>query len=136
MTDDPHASVDGREIKAQLFGRERAFANRPITEELAPLVKEISDDVLWAKVWAEPTLDVRTRSIVTITTLLALERYDYAELHLHGARRLGVTREELVQVAIQMLFYAGLPVIHTALRLISRVFDADPEDLPKFPSQK
>lgn len=133
MTEPP---VDGREVKARLFGTERAFADRPITEDLAPVVKQISDEALWGKVWADPALDLRTRSIVTITTLLALERWEYVELHLHGARRLGIPREEIAQVAVQMLFYAGIPVTHTALRLIDKVWSSDPDDVPRFPSAK
>jgi alkylhydroperoxidase/carboxymuconolactone decarboxylase family protein YurZ len=127
---------DGREVRAKIFGADRAYASRPITEDLAPVVKEISDQVLWGKVWADETLDLRTRSIVTITTLLAQERFDYVLIHMHGARRLGITRDELAQVAVQMLFYAGLPVVHTALKLIDKVFAAPEDELPAFPSQR
>jgi 4-carboxymuconolactone decarboxylase len=129
-------SVGRGDARAMLFGADRANASRPITEELAPVVKEISDECLWGKVWADETLDLRTRSIVTVTTLLAQERFDYVRIHMHGARRIGITRDELSQVVVQMLFYTGLPMVHEALRIVDAVYSAPADELPPAPSQR
>jgi len=71
---------------------------------------------VWGEIWTRPLLDVRTRSLCTIAALIALDRDPEQKIHMRGALRSGVTKEELDELVIHMVLYAGWPVIASALR--------------------
>jgi alkylhydroperoxidase/carboxymuconolactone decarboxylase family protein YurZ len=58
--------------------------------------------------------------------LLSLERYKYAYGHMRGARRIGISREELSEAVMQLVFYAGLSVVHEGLALVVRAYEDEP----------
>jgi alkylhydroperoxidase/carboxymuconolactone decarboxylase family protein YurZ len=116
----------GREIQRRLLGVEKVQASRGPTLDLAPEFAELLDEANWGGVWARPGLDLRTRSLCVISCMLAQERFEHAAVHIAGARRLGVTRGELVEVVIQLTFYVGIPVMHRGLALVAAAY-AEPE---------
>jgi 4-carboxymuconolactone decarboxylase len=83
----------------------------------------------WGEIWTRPGLTRRTRSLVTIAAMVALNRGDELRLHLRAARRTGVTRAEIKEVLLQMAVYCGVPAAHSAFHLASEVF-AERRDQP------
>ncbi|MGH8851530.1 MAG: carboxymuconolactone decarboxylase family protein [Casimicrobiaceae bacterium] len=120
----PHAKI-GRATRERLLGIE-SKKDRRAADELVPELAALSDDANWGQIWSRPGLDLRTRSLCTICALLALERYKYAYGHIRGARRIGITREELAEAVTQLTFYAGLSVVHEGLALVARAFEDEP----------
>ena len=114
----------GRAIREQLFGDLERRGGRGASDELAPEVGEISDEVLWGRIWADTDLPLETKSLLTIGVLLSLERYDYARTHISGARNLGIPQREVVAVVRHLLFYVGLPVVHVGLALVKSVYES------------
>ena len=82
----------------------------------------------WGEIWTRPGLPRRTRSLITLAAMVALNRGDELGLHLRAALRNGVSRDEIKEVLLQMAVYCGLPAANSAFHLAAEVFaeaDAD-----------
>ncbi len=90
--------------------------------DIAPHLAEITDTVLFGDVWRHPGLSPRDRSLVTITSLIALYRTNELPFHLKKALDNGVTRDEIVATITHLAFYAGWPPAMTGLQIARRVF--------------
>jgi 4-carboxymuconolactone decarboxylase len=118
----------GREVQALIAGRSAVEGTRAGSNVLVPELGQLSDEANWGRIWARDGLDLRTRSFCVITCLLVLGRSKQAFGHMQGARRIGITREELAEAVLQLTFYAGLPVVHEGLALVLRAYE---EPLPE-----
>jgi 4-carboxymuconolactone decarboxylase len=98
-------------------------AARDAFGQVAPKLAEITDTVLFGDVWERPGLSARDRSLITVTSLIALYRTNELPYHMKRALQNGVTREELVEVITHLAFYAGWPPANTAVTIAQRVFD-------------
>jgi 4-carboxymuconolactone decarboxylase len=96
--------------------------------DLAPKLAQLSDDVLYADVWARPQLTPRDRSLVTISALVAMNRPDQLRSHLARGRANGVTEEEIVETITHLAFYAGWPSAVTAVTVAKEVFANKPAE--------
>jgi 3-oxoadipate enol-lactonase/4-carboxymuconolactone decarboxylase len=82
----------------------------------------------WGTIWTRPGLDRRSRSMITLTALIARGHHEELAMHLRAARRNGLTNEELKELLMQTAIYCGVPDANTAFRIASTVladFDAD-----------
>jgi 4-carboxymuconolactone decarboxylase len=91
--------------------------------DVAPALAAYTDDILFGEVWERPGLSKRDRSLITVTTLIALYRVNELPFHLKRALENGVTREELVEVVTHLAFYAGWPAASTAVGIVRKVFE-------------
>jgi 4-carboxymuconolactone decarboxylase len=82
----------------------------------------------WGEIWTRPGLTRRTRSLVTIATMVAQNRGDELRLHLRAACRNGVTRPEIKELLLQMAVYCGVPAANSAFHLASEVFAEQDEE--------
>jgi 4-carboxymuconolactone decarboxylase len=82
--------------------------------EIAPKLKQLTDDLLFGEIWERPQLSKRDRSLITCTALVALGKTDQMVTHFPRALDNGVTKEELVEMITHMAFYAGWPSAVTA----------------------
>jgi len=90
---------------------------------VAPLLDELTDDILYGKVWERPQLSPRDRSLITITCLIALNR-DQAQGHMEYGLENGLTVEELGEAIAHIAFYAGWPVAVSAARKLLAIAEA------------
>jgi alkylhydroperoxidase/carboxymuconolactone decarboxylase family protein YurZ len=115
----------GREMRRTLFGPEavdRFYAESP-TAIVAPDFARLTDAVLMGQVWTRPGLELKLRSLVTISALVVLGREQELRSHIAAGLRLGLTREQIVEAIMQLAFYAGQTVAHPAFRAAKEVFD-------------
>ena len=91
--------------------------------DIAPALAEYTERVLFGDVWKRPGLSPRDRSLITVSTLVALYRTNELPFHLGKALDNGVTREELVELITHLAFYSGWPTANTAITLARRVFE-------------
>ena len=80
----------------------------------------------WGDVWTRPGLDRRTRSAITVAMLAALHHEEELAMHVRGALRNGLRREEIVEVLLQVGVYAGIPAANRAFRVAQRVLAEQP----------
>ena len=90
---------------------------------VAPLLDELTQGVLYDKVWERSELSKRDRSLITITCLIALNR-DQAQGHMELGLENGLTHEELGEAIAHIAFYAGWPVAVSAARKLKNIVDA------------
>jgi len=90
---------------------------------IAPKFAEITDTVLFGDIWKRPGLSPRDRSLITVTSLIALYRTNELPFHMKKAIENGVTRDELIELITHLAFYAGWPPANTAVSVAQRVFD-------------
>jgi 4-carboxymuconolactone decarboxylase len=80
----------------------------------------------WGEVWSRPGLSRQTRSCITLAMLATLHHDDELAMHVRAAIRNGVTREEIVEVLLQVAVYAGAPAANRAFGIAQRVLREDP----------
>lgn len=112
----------GQALRRRVFGAPAATA-KSATQELAPDLVRISDEVLFGQVWSRPGLELPHRSMITIAALTALGREPELKAHIRGGLNLGLSREQIVEIIFQLAFYAGQPAAHAAFRAAKEVFD-------------
>ena len=88
--------------------------NRPL--------QELVTQYCWGDVWGRPGLDLRTRSMLNLAMLTALNRPHELKLHLKGALNNGVTKEEIREVLLQTAIYCGVPAAVDSFRAAREVF--------------
>jgi len=92
----------------------------PFTDPMQELVTKHA----WGNTWQRPGLELKTRSIVTVSMLVALNRPHELKAHVRGALNNGVTREELQEIFLHASVYCGFPAAIDALRTAAEVIDA------------
>ena len=121
MSDGPTRYAEGMAARRAVLGDE--YVDRvtappdPLTAEFQRFVTEQA----WGAVWARPGLDRRSRSLVTLTALVALGHHEELAMHVRAARRNGLTAAEIEEVLLQTAIYCGVPAANTAFRIAQRV---------------
>ena len=110
----------GLEIQKQLWGDMSGGGGMP-AQKLAPEFFQLVTQFCFGGFWSRPGLDLRSRSLVTVSQLAALGKTNELKGHLMGARNLGISREELIEVLMQTSQYAGIPAAVAALNAAAEV---------------
>jgi 4-carboxymuconolactone decarboxylase len=98
---------------------ERAFKT---ADEFSLPFQELVTEYCWGAVWARDGLPRKSRSILNLGMLSALNRTHELKLHIRGALNNGVTREEIREVFLQVAIYCGVPAAVEAFRSAREVF--------------
>lgn len=93
--------------------------------ETHPALYQMTVGHLFGDVWTRPHLDLRDRQLITLATNIALARTTGNHSHYHSALHIGITKEEIMELIIQVGQYAGWPTIGLAMRQFKRVLKAD-----------
>ena len=83
--------------------------------------QELITQYAWGGIWTRPGLDRRSRSLITLTALVARGHHEELELHLRAARTNGLSVEEIKELLLQTAIYCGVPDANTAFRIAQRV---------------
>ena len=78
-------------------------------DHLTGKIQTMVTEYCWGAVWGRDTLDKKTRSMLNIGMLASLNRKHELTMHVKGAIRNGVTKEEIREVLLQVVIYAGVP---------------------------
>ena len=95
----------------------------PGIDQLAPDLKRIIDEALFGQIWNRPGLEPKHRCICTISALTALGQLPLLKRHIERSLNLGLSPEQVVEVFIQLTFYAGVPAVEAAMRTTKEVFE-------------
>jgi 4-carboxymuconolactone decarboxylase len=76
----------------------------------------------WGEIWTRPGLPRQARSLIALAMMVALGRGDELRLHLCGALRNGVTRDEIKEVLLQAAIYCGVPAANSAFHIAEGLF--------------
>jgi 4-carboxymuconolactone decarboxylase len=117
----------GMVVRRQVLGNEhvaRAEARKTaFTRDFQSFITRYA----WGEVWTRPGLDRRTRSVVTLTALIAHGHWDEFAMHVRAALRNGLTPDEIGEVILQAGVYCGVPAANRAFAVAQGVLDEDDE---------
>jgi 4-carboxymuconolactone decarboxylase len=119
MTEGAHER--GMRIRREVLGDEHVDRAVEGTTEHTADFQDFITRYAWGEIWARPGLDRRTRSCITLTALVALNREAELELHIRAALRNGLTRAEITEVLLQSAVYCGVPAANAAFATFQRV---------------
>ena len=85
--------------------------------------QELITRYAWGEIWTRPGLPRKTRSLVTIGMMVALNRPDELRLHLRAAINNGVTQKEIQEVLLQCSVYCGVPAANSAFHIAKEVLN-------------
>jgi 4-carboxymuconolactone decarboxylase len=114
---------DGMEVRREVLGDEhvnRATAN---ATELTREFQELITEYAWGTIWTRPGLDRRSRSLITLTALVACGHHEELALHVRAARTNGLTVDEIKETLLQTAIYCGVPASNTAFRIAQDVLE-------------
>ena len=105
-------------------------AGRDQLGDFAPMFAHLNDDILFGEVWNEEAIDVKTRCIITVVSLMASGITDSSlTYHLRNAKAHGVTKEEIAAIITHTALYAGWPKGWAVFRLAKEVWNEErPEE--------
>ena len=110
---------EGMRVRREVLGD--AHVDRAAPTEFTRDFQDLITRYAWGEIWTRPGLDRRSRSIVTLTALVARGHHDELAMHLRAARRNGLTIEEIGEVLLQTAIYLGVPDANTAFRIAQQV---------------
>jgi 4-carboxymuconolactone decarboxylase len=93
-------------------------------KDIAPDLGKYTIEFPFGDVYSRPGLDLKSREIATVAALTALgHALPQLKVHIHGALNVGCTREEVIEIIIQMSIYAGFPAALNAMSVVKEVFE-------------
>lgn len=112
---------DGMTVRREVLGD--AHVDRA-TAAATPFTADFQDMITryaWGEVWTRPGLDRRSRSMITLTALIARGHHEEFAMHVRAALRNGLTPDEIKEVILQSAIYCGVPDANNAFRIASGV---------------
>ena len=105
-------------------------AGRDQLGEVAPLFAHLNDDVLFGEVWNDGAIDIKTRCIITVVSLMSSGITDSSlSYHLQNAKSHGVSKEEIASIITHCAMYAGWPKAWAVFRLAKDVWNEKGDEL-------
>jgi 4-carboxymuconolactone decarboxylase len=112
----------GLEIRKSVLGKEFVEKSISSADDFNRPMQELVTEYCWGAVWGREGLSKKTRSMLNLAMLCALNRPHELRMHLAGALRNGVTRDEIREVLLQVAIYCGMPAGVDAFRNAREVF--------------
>jgi 4-carboxymuconolactone decarboxylase len=111
----------GMQVRRDVLGDEYVDNAIKNADPFAAPFQEFATEYCWGKLWAREGLPRKTRSMINIGMLIALNRAVELEVHIRGALRNGCTPEEIREVLLQAAVYCGVPAGGEAFRVARKV---------------
>lgn len=112
----------GLAVRKEVLGKEYVENSLKNADDFMMAFQEITTEYCWGYVWDRPGLDKRTRSMLNLAMLSALNRGPELKLHINGALNNGVTKEEMKEIFLQVGIYCGIPACLDAFKTAKDVF--------------
>ncbi|MET0789655.1 MAG: 4-carboxymuconolactone decarboxylase, partial [Cellulomonas sp.] len=108
-------------VRREVLGDAHVDRSIAGTTDLTRDFQELITQYAWGGIWTRPGLDRRSRSLITLTALVARGHHEELELHLRAARTNGLSVDEIKELLLQTAIYCGVPDANTAFRIAQRV---------------
>ena len=110
----------GLKVRREVLGAEYVDASIAQADDFNRPLQELVTEYCWGAVWTRPGLSRKTRSLINLAMLTALNRPHEVQLHLRGALNNGCTKEEIMEVLLQTAIYCGVPAAIDSFRLAQK----------------
>src|SRR5215471_12522822 len=112
----------GMSVRRQILGDTHVDRSVKNKNEFNQEFQDLLTRYAWGEIWTRPGLPRKTRSLITIAMLVALNREEELRLHLRAAVNSGVTRKDIQEVLLQAAMYCGVPAANSAFHAAEEVF--------------
>jgi 4-carboxymuconolactone decarboxylase len=112
----------GLEIRKAVLGAEYVENSLRAADDFNRPLQELVTEYCWGYVWGREGLPRKTRSIINLAMISALNRPHELKIHVAGALRNGLTRQEICEIFLQVAIYCGVPAGVDAFRTAREVF--------------
>lgn len=120
--DDRKRYKQGMKVRRAVLGNAHVERARAKENSFNAAFQDLITRYGWGEIWTRPGLSRKTRSLITIGMMVALNRSEELRLHLRAARNNGVTRDEIKEVLLHAAIYCGLPAANSAFHAAEEVF--------------
>ncbi len=111
----------GLVVRREVLGDAHVDRSTAATTDLTAEFQQLITTYAWGTIWTRPGLDRRSRSLITLTALVARGHHEELALHLRAARTNGLTVDEIKELLLQTAIYCGVPDANAAFRIAQRV---------------
>ena len=112
----------GLQIRKDTLGKEFVENSFATADDFNMAMQELTTEYCWGWLWGREGLSRKQRSMLNLALLSALNRPHELRMHLKGALKNGVTREEIREIFLQVAVYAGIPAGVDSFRTAREVF--------------
>ena len=112
----------GMKVRKQVLGKAHVERAEARTNKFNAPFQDLITRYAWGEIWTRPGLPQKTRSMITIAMMVALNRPEELKLHLRACVSTGVSREEIQEVLLQTAIYCGVPAANHAFQIAEEVF--------------
>lgn len=113
---------DGLKTRREVLGADYVDQAVGQADAFSMPMQMLVTDYCWDQIWNRPGLDRKTRSIINLSMLSALNRGHEFKLHVKGAIHNGLTKDEIQEVLLQVAVYCGVPAGVEGFRLAKEAF--------------
>jgi 4-carboxymuconolactone decarboxylase len=111
----------GLAVRRAVLGAEYVDRSLKSADAFTEPFQKLTTEWCWGEIWNRPGLDRKTRSLLNLAMLTALNRPNELRLHVRGALNNGVSRAEMQEVFLQTAIYCGIPAALESFRVASEV---------------
>src|SRR5215510_8880551 len=112
----------GLAIRRQVLGADFVDNALATADDFNRPLQELVTQYCWGEIWGRPGLDRKTRSMLNLAMLSALNRPHEIKAHVRGALANGLTKDDIKEVFLQVAIYCGVPAAVDSFRLAKEVF--------------
>ena len=112
----------GLAIRKSVLGAEYVEKSIAAADDFNRPMQELTTEYCWGWCWGREGLDKKTRSIINLAMISALNRPNELKMHVKGAIRNGLTKEEIREILLQVAIYCGIPAGVDAFRVAKETF--------------
>lgn len=112
---------EGLDVRRDVLGRDYVDGSLSAASDFMAPFQELVTEWCWGRIWTRQGLDRRTRSLLNLGMLAALNRPNELRLHVRGALRNGVQPQEIQEVLLQATIYCGVPAGLDAFKVADAV---------------
>ena len=114
----------GMQIRRQVLGNQHVDRAVARTTALTAEFQDLITRYAWGEIWTRPELDLRSRRVLVIGTLLALGRFDEFRMHVNAAITSGaLSVDEVKEVVLQQAIYCGVPAANAAFEIVREIVE-------------
>jgi len=121
VTDDKSRYEAGMKVRREVLGDthvDRATANATdLNREFQDLITRYA----WGEIWTRPGLERKTRSAITLSFMIALNREDEFKMHVKAALNNGLSPDEIKEIILQSAIYCGVPAANSAFHWATEI---------------
>lgn len=119
---------DGMQARKQVLGDRHVERSMSRVSEFSEPVQRLVTEHCWGDIWTRDGLDRRTRSLLNLGMLTAMNRMHEFAVHVRGAVRNGCTEQEIQEVLLQTAVYCGAPAALESFRVAESVLEEMSDD--------